>query len=805
MQKRNFLITILTTLSLWLTVVSYQAMASGTWQQVFDTTSITSNVYNLRKVIEHNDRFLAVGYIAPSTNGTHSSGNGTPLIMSSDDGLSWSNISPNLDLNYGYLYDIKYINNHYVAVGTYNTQATGFNARVLILTSTDGNQWNQITTIGGFGELGGTAYTVGYGNGIYTLGESSNLYYSSDLQNWSKATYDYSAYSWSHTTYANGTFVVTGSAVTSEYRLISTDGITWSNNRESGTPGGNHDIQYLNHAFYNTAYSHGIASSSDTSSWQDITPALFSPTALGIDYADNTFVIGGGSPGQTGNYNGHISVTTDFQTWWSEKLNEYIEGGLISIAHNNDGFVAITYKGNIYYSAFSSRDHAPSLSSASSINLALDENLEYTITIRNMSANRYQLYRLEENSNNQIDYSNTGLPNGLSFDTSTGIISGAASETGAFRFAIRAYQSSPEVGDREFGTILSINITETGSDGTGNGDNNNSDGSENTDGSNSENNSTDSSNGNSSDSSAAISDWVVRNDISYQSEATWIKDDSEGQRLNGGVWTNGRPNSDGESDGNGIQSSQNYNFLGTTSYAKFKLNGGGQYAAWFIRPWYLPASYLNTHHSFANGLLVEEDTWLYATYEVNEDSTWTVSISVDNYSNQGGHILHTESGTLTDEQKDKLKSSPFLVSFTDNYGGTDAYMILAEVKIASDSQSAETCPDATLSSDLKMHFPYLSYQPLFQEKIYLSTNAVYAPEKTGALYFKVTDYTLISSDELPDSSCEPATLSSNLQLSLPSLKYTLLDGSVFDLSVEFQLESEADGTLYLRVVSYSGL
>jgi len=783
------------------------SIAQGTWLQVYDTTTITSEVYNLRKVIYANGRFMSAGYIAPSSNGIHSSGNGSPLFMESSDGTSWNNISPNLNLNYGYIYDLKYINNHYLAVGTYNTQETGYNDRILILSSSDGYNWTQTTTISDNNELSGSASAVAYGNGIYALSISGYIYYSSDLQNWTRATHDYTAYTWNHITFANNKFIATGGAVTSEYRMISSDGIHWSKNRESGEPGGNRAIEYLNGAFYNTAYSNGIASSSDGLNWKDITPALFTRTALGIDYANETFVIGGGSPGQTGNYSGYITVSSDYQTWWSEKLNEYIEGGLISVAHNDSAFVAITYKGNIYYSAFSSSDNSPSLTSGNSINTALNQTLEYTITTSNMTADHYQIYRLKDDSN-QIDYSNTGLPNGLSYDYSSGVISGTAKESGTFRFALRAYNYSTSVGDRELGTILTITISETSAD---NSDANNSDSNDSSDNSgDNDSNSGDSSNTDgtsSSDSntstSNSISDWIARSDVSYQAVATFVQD-SEGYRLNGGVWNNGRPNSEGEYDGNGIQSSQNYNFIGTTSYAKFKLNGGGQYAAWTIRPWYLPMHHLNTHHSWASGLLVDEDTWVYATYEIGSDSQWSVSLASGNYKHLGGSELHSESGTLTEDQISQLKSSPFLVTFGDNYGGTDAYMILAEVKITS-ANGSDTCTDATLSSHLKMHFPYLSYQPLFGDKLNLWVNSIYVAEKTSAIYFKVTEYGVISDEQLPGNNCTPATLSSSLQLLLPSLKYSTANGTVYDLDVEFQLESESDGTLYLKVLKVTGL
>lgn len=176
-----------------------------------------------------------------------------------------------------------------------------------------------------------------------------------------------------------------------------------------------------------------------------------------------------------------------------------------------------------------------------------------------------------------------------------------------------------------------------------------------------------------------IDDWIPRTDADYQSVAGLLQQ-SDGYRLDGGVWSNGRPNAAGEYDGNGVQSRAEYNFVGRTTHAAFMVHGAGQYAAWWVKPWYLPMHHMNSHHSWADGLLIPDDTWIYASYDIGGDGNWSMVLASGDYESLGGTVLHRESGTLTAEQLEQLASSPFLVTFTDNYGGVDAYMVIGEVR-----------------------------------------------------------------------------------------------------------------------------
>lgn len=438
--------------------------ATGTWQQVFDSTADTSHVYRLNKVVYANSRFIAVGQIANTTNNSSASGNFKPLIMSSTDGMNWSNITPELGLNAGSLTDLIYVNNQFVAVGNYNTSATNYNNRALVLTSPEGASWTQKISINVTGDQLLGAETIAYGAGRYITNRRGSVYYSSNLINWTIATVDASPNGWDQFTFANDLFIGVGSGDFSKIRISSTDGASWQDISTAGNPIGGFDLKVINGIFYNTARENGISGSPTASGWQDLTPALFNQSALGIDYANQTFIIGGGHPGSSGNFSGYITISDNLNSWWSQKLNSFLEGGVISIDHDSLGVVGITNLGHIYYSAYSSAINGAGLGLGGVVSATLNQSFSHSFTTTNISPNNYLAYRLEENSN-ALNSSGSGLPAGLSLDSSAGVISGTPTEAGTYRIGVLAQDTSNGDGSRDAGGVFTLIVGESDSDG----------------------------------------------------------------------------------------------------------------------------------------------------------------------------------------------------------------------------------------------------------------------------------------------------------------------------------------------------
>ena len=363
-------------------------------------------------------------------------------------------------------------------------------------------------------------------------------------------------------------------------------------------------------------------------------------------------------------------------------------------------------------------------------------------------------------------------------------------------------------------------------------------------------------------------DWVVRDNTAYQASATLVTTD-EGLRLNGGSWTNGRQNSQGEYDGNGVESKTHYNFMGSTSYLTFKVHGAGQYGGWWAKPYYVPMIHMNSHHSFASGLLIPDDEWIYASYKVETDGQWQVILATGNYDYLGGIRVHETSGQLTAEQIENMNSAPFLVTFGDNYAGTSAYLVIATAEVNEANPTNNTnntpvacdvthqdlcktiesctmvngywntdwcgtnpqenpdhfptyctqgyssfcqpevvqnaCKTASLDVSLKMYLPYVKYTPLFQDSVYLWIESQYMPEKTSGIYFNITDFGVLSAAELPADNCSLASLTASLGLQIPDLRYVTFPNIEKNLQIESQIEPANNGQYLLKVLDVQGL
>jgi hypothetical protein len=191
-----------------------------------------------------------------------------------------------------------------------------------------------------------------------------------------------------------------------------------------------------------------------------------------------------------------------------------------------------------------------------------------------------------------------------------------------------------------------------------------------------------------------MSAWTRNADRNAPIEAT-----GEGLVLHGAAWTNGRVDSNGYSDGNAVSSLQTFDYLPGTTRCKFKIHGAGAYLAVFAEPQGFPFRYYTTHHSWDGSSVIPEDTWLYATYRI-QGGQWSVTLSRSDYDDRGGPVLHRHSGALTDAQITAFQDRPFTVSFGDNYGGAQTYLVLGEVTIPGqpvDPQPALTAPQLDLT------------------------------------------------------------------------------------------------------------
>jgi len=142
--------------------------------------------------------------------------------------------------------------------------------------------------------------------------------------------------------------------------------------------------------------------------------------------------------------------------------------------------------------------------------------------------------------------------------------------------------------------------------------------------------------------------------------------------------------------GNRIYSRTFYNFVNSQLFAKWMPHGGNGYN--YAGFYNAISGHCNvggtTHHAYrVRNTRIYDDTWYYTRIKVNEDKTWTVIMSTGDYDINGGRVAWSQSRTTSDDlygHSDDLwgyvERGNIHVIFGDNYAGTSAYMIIAEVK-----------------------------------------------------------------------------------------------------------------------------
>lgn len=162
------------------------AWGLGSWQQVYDMgQQPDTDAMRLYSIAHGGSAFVAVGWSrSPS-----SPGDGSAVILHSSEGTQWSDVTPpDPALEEGsWLRDVEYILGKFVAVGAIQQSEYPFGWDLLVYTSPDGAQWTQVgAETEHFTARPGMHLT--YGNGVYVLAEAAGkALFSTGLAYWSAA------------------------------------------------------------------------------------------------------------------------------------------------------------------------------------------------------------------------------------------------------------------------------------------------------------------------------------------------------------------------------------------------------------------------------------------------------------------------------------------------------------------------------------------------------------------------------------------------------------------------------------------
>ncbi len=143
--------------------------------------------------------------------------------------------------------------------------------------------------------------------------------------------------------------------------------------------------------------------------------------------------------------------------------------------------------------------------------------------------------------------------------------------------------------------------------------------------------------------------------------------------------------------GSRIQTKVELGIYSKTLYYKWKANGGGLFSDMVAQLKYDPFSNdgspaiqgvdltdFSLNNTFAGSTLIQPDVWYYTrVVPVAGTDNYQVITATGNYNNQGGTVLLTKTYPIY------TKSGYIALRMGDPYGGTNAYVVLGECKIAS--------------------------------------------------------------------------------------------------------------------------
>jgi hypothetical protein len=267
---------------------------------------MSQSINQLNSVAYGNGTYVAVGKVG--------------TIVTSSDGVSWTNRSSGTT---NPLWGVAYGNGMFVAVGDGGT----------IVTSSEGVSWTSRSS-----GITNVLASVAYGNGTYVVvGQFGTVLTSSDGVSWTTS----GTMGFTGITYGNGTFVAVGGI---GMIATSSDGAHWTI-RVSNTTRDLRDIAYGNGTYVAVGYNGAIVTSSDGVNWTGRTSGT-TTLLFGVVYGNGTYVAVG--------YSGTIVTSSDGVNWTSRTWESWHDS--YGVAYGNGMYVAVGLNYGYYGSIMTSSD-----------------------------------------------------------------------------------------------------------------------------------------------------------------------------------------------------------------------------------------------------------------------------------------------------------------------------------------------------------------------------------------------------------------------------------------------------------------
>lgn len=309
--------------------------AQGTEWEIQSTPSN----YLVSSVIHENNLFVAVGMIKGEVI-TDSS----PLILTSEGGKEWGEQVLPYTTGLAGLLSIAYGNDVFVAVGAENGQLIP-NKTPLVLTSSDGKNWNKVEDLNFVGEVS----SIAYGEGLFVATTLENplgakIYTSSDGTEWFEQTPPSSPASSAHVFYGNELFIV----ISNNLVLTSSNGTEWYDRTSFFPEGEVTSFNSTNNLFILSVMDeytvNHLLTSSDGITWNEHN-SLFGDGELGlhenVTYTNNLYLTGGSvfDMGEMTSTN-YLFSSNNLESWEREEF-PFLDFIPIFMFYEDDQYVVI--------------------------------------------------------------------------------------------------------------------------------------------------------------------------------------------------------------------------------------------------------------------------------------------------------------------------------------------------------------------------------------------------------------------------------------------------------------------------------
>ncbi len=140
---------------------------------------------------------------------------------------------------------------------------------------------------------------------------------------------------------------------------------------------------------------------------------------------------------------------------------------------------------------------------------------------------------------------------------------------------------------------------------------------------------------------------------------------------------------------NRIESVDTFDVVGKNVYLKWQASGAGQFGSPWVGVSSLSSGFFTLDHSWNSSVVINPSTWYYSRIKIQADGTYERATSTDNYDDADGTVIFSDTGSASETVLSTVSEAKIYAGLNDNYGGTDAFTLVAEAFVGDCGNSSD--------------------------------------------------------------------------------------------------------------------